>query len=773
MSGSADSQRNLATRTNAPSAAPTTAERADSAELSLPERIGRYRILARIGEGGMGAVFRAEQESPRRVVALKVIRAGLASDRLLRRFEYEAQVLGRLQHPGIAQIFEAGAVEGAFGRMPYFAMELVEGRPLGDHVLFERLDTKRKLELLARICDAVEHAHQKGVIHRDLKPANILVDRAGQPKVLDFGVARLVDGDLEARHTLQTAAGEMVGTLAYMSPEQVRGDSADVDTRSDVYALGVIGYEMLAQRMPYDLLGKSLTEVADAICTREALQLTRTRRTLDRDLNTLFAKALEKDKARRYQSAAEFAADLRRCLRDEPIQARPASAVYQLRKFARRHRALVAGACTTLLAIVGGLIGTAWFAWRASFERDQAIAARTLAEQRRELAERNEAKAAAVLSFLNHDILGAADPTRSPGQDVSLVDVVKRAAATIDGGSLASQPGVEAAVRHTLGATFASLGLYADAERHARAAVDLARAGGESERVALADNLAMLADLRWNAHDYETAEPLYREALALVRTSDRRQERIRAATVRARLANLLADKGDLTAAEELHRQVLDLRIELLGAEHADVSSSLHNLGSIRVDLGDLDGGARAFQAALDMRLKLFGPLNESVALTRMELAGIEFRRGNYLAAADATREVVATLREIFGPRHPRVARALNNLAVFMDAAGDPAQAESILREVVEMCRANPGGMGPVGMNAVSGLARIVERRGNWVALLEVADAEVDIARELFGEQHPEYQSALERRAAVLQRAAAPPASQPASDAISGPAPHGA
>ncbi len=771
MSSSADAFHPPATRISASNGEPTVAtEPAPAAGTSLPERIGRCRILARIGEGGMGAVFRAEQENPRRVVALKVIRAGLSSDRLLRRFEYEAQALGRLQHPGIAQIFEAGAIEGGLGRTPYLAMELVEGRPLGDYALVERLDAPRKLELLARACDAVEHAHQKGVIHRDLKPANILVDRAGQPKILDFGVARLIDLDLEARCTLQTQAGELVGTLAYMSPEQVRGDPGDVDTRSDVYALGVIGYELLAHRMPYELLGKSLAQVADTICTGESLQLTRAGRAFDRDLNTVFAKALEKDKVRRYQSAADFAADLRRYLRDEPVLARPASAGYQLRKFARRHRAVVVGACTTLAAILAGLVGTTWFAWRASYERDQALTARALAEQRQDQAEKSAAKTQAVLTFLNRDIPGAADPTRRPGEEVSLVDVVRRAATTIDAGSLKTQPDAEAAVRLTLGATFASLGKYAEAQRHARAAVELSRAGGDAERITLAEGLSMLADLRSNAHDYDAAEPLYREALSLVRASDARQDRIRDATVRARLANLMADKGELAAAEALHRQVLEQRIELLGREHADVSSSLHNLGSIRVDLGDLDGGAQAFQEALAMRLRLFGPLSESVTLTRMELAGVEFRRGRVRDAITTQREAVEMQREIYGPTHPRVAQALNNPAVFTDAGGDAAEAERWMREAVDICRATPGGIGPIGLRAVRGLAQLVERRGGWEEWLELADLEVAVARDAFGEQHPEYVAALEHRDEVRRKLAGLAATRPGSDPVSRPAP---
>ena len=218
---------------------------------ALPSTIGRYRIIRLLGEGGMGAVYEAEQDSPQRTVALKVIRAGYATDEMLRRFENETQALGRLQHPGIAQIYDAGTAETPLGRQPYFAMELVRGETLLKYCDEHKLNVRQRLELVAKICDAVQHAHQRGLIHRDLKPANIIVGEDGQPKILDFGVARLTDSDAQA--TRQTDIGQLIGTLAYMSPEQVLGDPAEVDTRSDVYALGVILYELLAGKMPYML----------------------------------------------------------------------------------------------------------------------------------------------------------------------------------------------------------------------------------------------------------------------------------------------------------------------------------------------------------------------------------------------------------------------------------------------------------------------------------------------------------------------------------------
>src|SRR5215831_1152755 len=301
--------------------------------------IGRYRILRLIGEGGMGAVYEAEQDHLRRTVALKIIKPGLASPELLRRFEQESQALGRLQHPGIARIYDAGTADTGFGPQPYFAMEFIHGKSLLEYAKAHELNTRQRLELMAKVCEAVHHAHQRFIIHRDLKPGNILVDESGQPKVLDFGVARVTDSDAQA--TRQTDVGRLVGTLAYMSPEQVLADPLELDTRSDVYALGVILFELLAGRLPYKI-SRQLHEAVQTIREEEPAPLSAISRAYRGDIETIVAKALEKDKERRYASAADLASDIRHFLKDEPIVARWPSATYRLRKFTRRHKALVA-----------------------------------------------------------------------------------------------------------------------------------------------------------------------------------------------------------------------------------------------------------------------------------------------------------------------------------------------------------------------------------------------------------------------------------------------
>ncbi|MBC7835401.1 MAG: protein kinase [Phycisphaerales bacterium] len=325
----------------------------DDAVLPRNRRVGDYTILEVLGSGGMGVVYVAEQERPRRTVALKVIRRGLGSPSMLRRFEHEAEMLGRLQHPGIAQIFEAGAaeVEPGWGQQPFIAMELVKGVPLTEFAQKRGLGTRDRMELLLKVCDAVEHAHQRGVIHRDLKPGNILIDDAGQPKVLDFGVARAADADLQVT-TLQTSVGQLIGTLPYMSPEQVAGDPAEVDTRSDVYALGVVLYQLLTGRLPHDVKSRSIPEAARVIRDEAPARLSSVNKALRGDVETIVAKSLEKDKSRRYQSAAQLGEDISRYLAGQPIAARHDSSLYMLRKQLRRYRGAVLAAMLSILALV-------------------------------------------------------------------------------------------------------------------------------------------------------------------------------------------------------------------------------------------------------------------------------------------------------------------------------------------------------------------------------------------------------------------------------------
>jgi eukaryotic-like serine/threonine-protein kinase len=519
----------------------------------LPSTIGRYRIIRGLGEGGMGAVYEAEQDQPRRCVALKVIKAAWAGPDLLRRFELEFQTLGRLHHPGIAQIYEAGTADTNFGSQPFFAMELILGKPLVDYANAHHRNTRQRLGLMIKICEALEHAHQHGIIHRDLKPGNILVDDTGQPKILDFGLARVTDGDMQA--TRQTDMGQLLGTLAYMSPEQVTADPFALDTRSDVYALGVILYELLAGRLPYDV-SRSVYEVAKTIQQVDPARLSSISRAYRGDIETIVAKALEKDKTRRYASAAELAADLRRYLEDQPITAKPASTSYQLQKFARRHKGLVAGGAAVFLTLLVGVVISTWEAVRAR-----------RAEAR---AQTETATAQAVVNFLQNDLLAQASANKQaglsnkPDPDLKVRTALDRAAQHIEG-KFSTQPAVEAEIRNTIGETYLDLGLYPEARKQLEQALQL------ENRILGPDNPKTLRTFRL-------------------------------------LGSVVYQQGDNATAETLLTQALQHDRQILGSEHPDTlrcsqKSCLRLLGGrqVRTSRSTRSSGSGCFPACFGTR----------------------------------------------------------------------------------------------------------------------------------------------------------------------------
>ncbi len=341
----------------------------------LPDRIGRYHIKRVIASGGMGTVYEATQDNPRRVVAVKVMKQGIASKSALRRFEYEGQILGRLRHPGIAQIYEAGTHDDGHGAVPYFAMEYIpNAKPITKFAEEKKLGTRQRMELFAKVCDAIHHGHQKGIIHRDLKPSNILVDSTGQVKIIDFGVARSTDSDM-AVTTLQTDVGQLIGTLQYMSPEQCEADPHDIDIRSDVYALGVVLYELLSGKLPYDVSRSKIFDGTRMIREQHPAKLSTLDRTLRGDVETIALKALEKERERRYQSAADFGHDIQRYLTGEAITARRASIVYQLRLFARRNKGVVTALAAVFVVLVTGVIVSTSLYLRAEYARTATLAA--------------------------------------------------------------------------------------------------------------------------------------------------------------------------------------------------------------------------------------------------------------------------------------------------------------------------------------------------------------------------------------------------------------
>ena len=689
-----------------------TTQQVPAPNQSYPERIGPYRVLALIGEGAMGIVYEAEQERPRRRVALKIIRPGVSTPTMLRRFEHEYEFLGRLQHDGIAQIYQAGIADAGFGPQPYFAMELVRGRRLDEYARLKELTLEQRLTLVAEIADAVQHAHHRGVIHRDLKPANILVTEAGNPKVLDFGLARAAQAELQS--TVQTLAGEVVGTMSYMSPEQVVGDMSELDTRSDVYALGVILYELLSGRVPFDVSRKSLPEAVRIIREDEPARLSSITRALPTDIETIVGKALEKDKLRRYGSAADLAEDIRRFLRNEPIVARRPSASYQLKKFAHRHKGLVGGAIAVIIALIAGVVVSTWQAVRAS-------RAERVAQTRANEAQAEKAKAEAVTKFVT-EMLASADPSQSRGREVTVRAALDEAARKIDAGAMKNQPEVEVAVRNAIGSTYDGLGVFDAAERQLRAALDLQSHAGANP-VLRADTDARLANVLYKLSRYADAKPFAEEAVRL-RMEALGPRHPDTASSLDDLGGALYGTGDLTGAEARVREALAIRREILPPDDPKLSTSLNNMAFILQEKGNLKEAEQMFLESLAIDRRRLGNDHPEVAIKLVNLSRLNNDQQKFEAAEQFAREAVAIRRKVLGNDHPALVNALDQLASAVEER-NPDEALTFRRESVAIARSRFGEAHRETARVQSNLAFALYKLGEYqeaVALYRAAVA---------------------------------------------------
>ncbi|MGB3966116.1 MAG: serine/threonine-protein kinase, partial [Planctomycetota bacterium] len=511
----------------------------------------------------MGVVFEAEQERPHRKVALKVLRAGVVSGRSLRRFELEAELLGRLQHPGIARILSSGTFPSVAGPQPYFAMELVAGRPLREHA--GGLDRDAKVRLLVALCEAVQHAHEKGVIHRDLKPENVLVDANGRPVVLDFGVAKLAEPDRAV--SAGTLAGQLVGTLPYMSPEQLAGTNDDVDVRTDVRALGVIAYELLGGALPHDVADLPLATAAQRICEHEPTPLPQLAPGCAGDLATVVHKALAADKARRYGSAAAFGRDLERVLEHLPVEARPATTWYFVRRFARRNRGLVGLAAAGVLALCAGIVATTWQANRAHAAELQARADQGRAE--------DETRHARAARDLLQEVLIQASPAESGGGGEGLAKALALAVGRVGD---RNDPLVEAALCHTHGRVLVGWGRYQEGRDRLLRALELfEQQPGRSD---VAWVLAHLAEAHLKLGELDAAERCVRRAAALAAAFPTRPDLLLATAANA-LGVAHFGAGRLVAAEACFRQAI-ASYDRVGGDQGAVNAAIARASVARV-----------------------------------------------------------------------------------------------------------------------------------------------------------------------------------------------
>jgi tetratricopeptide (TPR) repeat protein len=551
-------------------------------------------------------------------------------------------------------------------------MEFIEGWPLLQHVNKHNLDTRDRLELMAKICDAVNHAHQRGIIHRDLKPSNILVDDSGQPKILDFGIARVTDSDTQI--TRQTDMGQLLGTLAYMSREQVLADPLALDIRSDVYALGVILYELLALKAPYDIERKPLHEAVQIICEEDPAPLSSINRRYRGDVETVVAKALEKDKARRYASAAELSADIRRYLAHEPIVARPPSTGYQLQKFARRHQALVAGAAAVFLVLVAGIIVSS---------REAVVARRS-----EQTAAKEAASANAVVNFLENDLLAQASAKKQsgasarPDSDIKVRTALDRAAAPIEG-KFEGQPEVEAAIRDTIGKTYEDLAQYAESQKQLERALDLERRVWGPENPKTLNTLNHLGRTLWHQGKYQEAQTLLGPALEIERRVLGPEHSDTLISMN-NLANVYWSQGNYAQAEALYSQTMEIQRRVLGPEHPDTLLSMGNLAATYAEERKYAQAEPLFRQTLEIARRVLGPEHTNTLGFLSDFATMYQREGQFALAETYAAQVLAGRQRAGGSEDPAdIQSAVANLALVYVSEGKFTEGEPLARETLE------------------------------------------------------------------------------------------
>jgi eukaryotic-like serine/threonine-protein kinase len=739
--------------------------------------IDRYRLLERLGEGGFGVVFAAEQTHPvQRRVGLKIIKLGMDTRAVIARFEAERQALAMLDHPNIAKVFDAGTTKT--GR-PYFVMELVKGEPIVEYCDKNSLSIQARLELFMQVCSALQHAHTKGIIHRDIKPSNILVstlDGRPQIKVIDFGIAKATASKLTEK-TIFTEHRQLIGTPEYMSPEQAEG-SLDIDTRTDVYSLGVLLYELLTGTTPFsskELRSGAYAEIqriirevdppkpstrlssnVDTIASVAAQRRTEPKRlgsAVSGELDWIVMKALEKDRQRRYETASGLAADVQRHLSGEAITAAPPSSMYQLSKLLRKHRPVVLAGSAIFVAL---LIGAAAFAWQAQVARDQRDIAlqaqRSEAEQRakadaaraeavsQEAEAKKQAAIAEAVAKFQTDMLASVDPNQLPRDPVTnellrdgvkVIQAVEAAIKKLDAGSLKDQPMVEARVRDTIGNTLSALGRNAEAERVLRKSLELRRGVLPGAGRDLAQSLNNLAAVLHALNKPQEAETLYREALEICRKS-LPPGHLETASTLNNLGVLLKVQNNLGEAESLYRESLEIRRAALPPGHMDISTVLNNLAQLLRAQNKLADAEPLYRESLQIRRDALPPGHPEIAKSLDSLANLLQDRNKLADAEPLYRESLEIRRAALPAGHPEIAKAVSNLATLLHDQNRLAEAEPLYWEALAIERTSlPPGDKAIG-SSLNNLADYLRAQNR----LSEAEPLFREALEIFRATHP-------------------------------------
>ena len=727
-------------------------QRDDEAETTLPiladgadpHRLGPYRLLRRVGEGGMGEVYEAEQLEPvRRRVAIKLIKHGMDTKQVVARFEAERQALAMMNHPCVAQVFDAGTTPSG---APYFAMEFVAGVPITEFCDRRQMTNRARLELMLQVCAGVQHAHHNAIIHRDLKPSNLLVTEEGGrpvPKIIDFGVAKATGPQLTER-TMFTELGVMVGTPEYMSPEQADMSGLHVDTRTDVYALGVILYELLVGALPFDPRAlreagfdgirrklqeeepprpstrlSTLGEASLESAKRRQVDLPTLRRELRGDLDWIAMKALEKERGRRYGSPREFAADIERYLADEAVSASPPTLRYRAGKFVRRHRLAVGMSAAGLAVLI-------------AFAASMAAQTRRIARERDRANLETQAKVE-VLRFLQ-DLFKVSDPARAQGRSVTARELLDRGAARVDD-TLADQPAIQAELMDTMGRVYGNLGLYKEALPLLEQATEQRRQHFGDDAPATLASLGHLGSLYMDLGRLTEAEAVHRQVLDAQRRLQGDQA-LESVTAMNRLANTLLQRGEHDEAESLYRQVLQRRLEQLGPEHEETLGTKNNLAIVLARRGLFHEAELLHLEVVEVQRASLGELHPNTLSAISNLANLYVRQRRDQEAEALVRQMLQARREVLGAEHPDTLQAQGNLAHVLSRSGRIAEAEPLLQRTLEGQRNALGPDHVATLNTAGNLATLYRRTRRYgeAELLQLET--VERQRNALGDDHP-------------------------------------